>query len=76
MVQILNSNGHEETATAAYLVSDGFDQSRVTFLQRHFVAHAKSSDGVLAQITEVFSITSDSPTSKKMSPQSGMLSCF
>lgn len=64
-VQILNSNGHEETAIAAYLVSDGIDQCRVGFLQRHFVAHAKSFDGVLAQVTEVYSITSDSPIKRK-----------
>ncbi len=64
-VQILNSNGHEETAIAAYLVSDGIDQCRVGYLQRHFVAHAKSFDGVLAQVTEVYSITSDSSIKRK-----------
>ena len=52
-VQILNSLGREETAIAAYHVSDGIDQCRFGFLQRHFVAHAKTFDGVLAQVTEV-----------------------
>ena len=56
-VQIINSSGKdEETAIAAYLVSDGIDQCRVGFLQRHFVTHARSFDGVLAQVvTEVYS---------------------
>ena len=64
-VQILNSQGREETAIAAYLVSDGIDQCRVGFLQRHLVAHAKSFDGVLAQVTEVYSVTSESPSKRK-----------
>ena len=64
-VQIINSSGKEETAIAAYLVSDGIDQCRVGFLQRHFVAHARSFDGVLAQVTEVYSITSDSSIKRK-----------
>ena len=51
-VQIINSSGKdEETAIAAYLVSDGIDQCRVGFLQRHFVTHARSIDGVLTQVT-------------------------
>jgi hypothetical protein len=62
MVQIINSSGKEETAIAAYLVSDGIDQCRVGFLQRHFVAHARSFDGVLAQ---GYSITSDSSIKRK-----------
>jgi len=65
MVQIINSSGKEETAIAAYLVSDGIDQCRVGFLQRHFVAHARSFNGVLAQVTEVYSITSDSSIKRK-----------
>jgi hypothetical protein len=64
-VQIINSSGKEETAIAAYLVSDGIDQCRVGFLQRHFVPHARSFDGVLAQVTEVYSITSESPIKRK-----------
>ena len=67
-VQILSSQGREETAIAAYLVLDGIDQCRVGFLQRHLVAHAKSFDGVLAHVTEVYSVTSESPSKKKMSP--------
>ena len=74
-VQILNRQGGEETAIAAYLVSDGIDLCRVGFLQRYLVAHAKSFDGVLAQVTEVYSVTSErGPKRKKMSPQHGLLS--
>ena len=64
-VQIINSYAKEETAIAAYLVSDGINQCRVGFLQRHFVVHATSFDGVLALVTEVYSITSDSLTKRK-----------
>ncbi len=61
----MSSQGREETAIAAYLVSDGIDQSRVGFLQRHLVAHAKSFDGVLAHVTEVYSVTSERPSKRK-----------
>ena len=64
-VQIVNSLGREETAIAAYHVSDGIDQCRVGFLQRHFVAHAKTFDGVLAQVTEVYTVGSESPIKRK-----------
>jgi hypothetical protein len=64
-VQILNAEGREESAIAAYLVSDGIDQCRVGFLQRHLVRHAKSFDGVLAQVTEVYSATSESPAKRR-----------
>jgi hypothetical protein len=67
-VQILNSQGREETAIAAYLVSDGIDQCRVGFLQRHLVAHAKSSDGALAQVTEVYPSQAKAFPREKMSP--------
>ncbi|KAI2509921.1 hypothetical protein MHU86_4486 [Fragilaria crotonensis] len=64
-VQILSDRGVEETAIAAYLVSDGIDQCRVGFLQRHLVPHAKNYDGVLAQITEVYGSDSESPSKRK-----------
>jgi hypothetical protein len=60
-VQILNSLGREEAAIAAFLILDGIDQCRVGFLQRQFVALAKTFDGVLALVTEVYSVGSDSP---------------
>jgi hypothetical protein len=64
-VQILNSLGQEEIAIVAFHVSDGIDHCRVGFLQRQFVAHAKTFDGVLAQVTEVYSVGSDSPIKRK-----------
>lgn len=53
-VQILNEQQIEETAIAAYLVSDGIDQCCVGFLQRHMCKYVHHQyDGVLAQVTEV-----------------------
>ena len=37
----------------------------VGFLQRHFVLHALTIDGALPQVTEVYSITCDSPIKQK-----------
>jgi hypothetical protein len=64
-VQILNTDGAEETAIAAYLVSDGIDQCRVGFLPRHLVSHAKKYDGALAQITELYTRESKSSSKRK-----------
>ena len=64
-VQIVNVFGKEETALAVYHVSDGIDQCHVGFLQCHFVLHALTFDGPLAQVTEVYSITSDSTIKRK-----------
>jgi hypothetical protein len=55
----------EESAIAAYLVSDGIDQCRVGFLPRHFVPHSRSFDGVLAQVTEVYTVKSDSAIKRR-----------
>ena len=61
-MQILISLSRDKTVIAAsYYVSDGIDQCRVGFLQRQFVALAKTFDGVLALVTEVYSVGSDSP---------------
>ena len=64
-MQIRNSIGKEETAIAAFHVTDGIDQCHVGFLPRHFVPHAPSFDGVLAQVTEVYSPTSESLSKRK-----------
>jgi hypothetical protein len=58
-------NGKEESAIAAYHVSDGIDRCRVGFLKRHLLKHWKRYDGVLAQVIEVYSKESDSPTKRK-----------
>ena len=59
-------DGSEETAIAAYVVSDGIDSCRVGFLKRHLVKHWKRYDGALAQVTEVYERDSSSPTKRKM----------
>ena len=64
-MQILNNLGREDTTIAAYHLSDGIDQCCVGFLQRQFVAQAKTFDGVLPQVTEVYSVGSDSPIKRK-----------
>jgi hypothetical protein len=63
-VQII-VNGNEESALAVYLVSDGIDRCRVGFLQRHLLKHWKQYDGVLAQVTDVYSKDSDSPSNRR-----------
>jgi hypothetical protein len=46
--------GREETAVAAYWVTDGVDRCHVGFLPRHMVKQARCYDGALAQVTRVF----------------------
>ena len=58
--------GKEETAIAAYIVSDGVDGCRVGFLKRHIVKHWRKYEGVLIQVTEAFSRTSESPTKRRL----------
>jgi hypothetical protein len=65
-VQIVNDEGREETAVAAFWVSDGIDSCRVGYLPRHFIKNADKFDGKLAQITE-FLAESDSPSCRRLS---------
>ena len=51
-VQVL-VDGKEETAIAAYWITDGLERCRVGFLQRHMVMHVSRYDGALAQVTSV-----------------------
>ncbi len=46
--------GQEETAIAAYWVTDGVNHCRVGFLPRHMVKQAGRYNGALAQVTHVF----------------------
>ena len=55
----------EESAIAVYHVSDGIDRCRVGFLKRHLLKHWKQYDGMLAQVIEVYSKESESPTSRR-----------
>lgn len=67
-VQIVGDDGKEETALAAYWVTDGIDCCRVGFLPRHLVKHKKVYDGKAAQIVEFLAL-SESPRDKsQLSP--------
>ena len=54
----------EATAIAVYLVSGGVDTCRVGFLRRHLLKYKDEYDARLAQVTEVFSANSDSPSNR------------
>lgn len=59
-VQMVNwTVAQQEPAILVYLVSDGIDQCRIGFLLLcHFVPHHSCSfDGVLAQVTEVYTLS-------------------
>ena len=53
------------TAIAVYHVSDGIDQCRVGFLPRHMIKHHLRYNGVLAQVTEIYSSESDTALKRK-----------
>ena len=63
-VQVL-IEGKEETAIAAFWVSDGVDRCRVGYLPKFHVKHWKLLGGALAQIIEVYHQESDSPTKRQ-----------
>ena len=60
-VQVL-IEGKEESAIAAFWVSDGVDRCRDGYLPKFHVTDWKSLEGALAQITEIYTEDSDSPT--------------
>jgi hypothetical protein len=62
-VQIL-VDGNEESALAAYWISDGIDRCRVGFLQRHLLKQSKEYNGRIAQIVEFYK-DSESPSKRK-----------
>ena len=55
----------EESAIAAFWVSDGIDRYRVGYLPQHHVKHWKRLEGCLAQIIEVYGEDADSPTKRQ-----------
>ena len=55
----------EETAIAAFWVSDGVDRCRVGYLPKIHVKHWKLLEGALAQIIEVYHQEIDSPTKRQ-----------
>ena len=52
----------ESTAIAAYHVTGGIDTCRVGFLRKHLLRYKEEYDGLLAQVTEVMSDKSESPS--------------
>ena len=58
-------SGKEETALAVYWVTDGEDRCHVGFLRRHMVRHKKKYNGRIAQIVEIFSDKSESPSDRQ-----------
>ena len=65
-VQLLGDQGKEETAIAAYWVTDGIDRCRVGFLPRNCVKHKSDFDGKLAQVTELLSKSTQAADRKKL----------
>ena len=64
-VQVLDEHGYEESAIAAFRVSDGIDSCRVGFLPRNHVKHWKRYEGVLCQVVEIYSETSESASCRR-----------
>ena len=50
---------------AAFWVSDGVDRCRVGYLPKFHVTHWRSLEGALAQITEIYTEDSKSPTKQQ-----------
>jgi hypothetical protein len=62
---VIDVDGVEETAIAAYWVTEGVDRCRVGFLPRHLIKHSKQYEGKLGQIIEIHSVDSDSPLKRR-----------
>ena len=55
-------NQQEQSAIAAFWVSNGIDHCRIGYLPKAYVKNWKQYDGDLVQVVEVYSGDSDSPT--------------
>ena len=64
-VQLLGDQGKEETAIAAYWVTDGIYRCQVGFLPRDCVKHKSDFDGKLAQVTKLLSKSNQAADMKK-----------
>ena len=53
-----------------YWVTDGEDPCHVGFLRRHMVKHKKKYNGWIAQIVEIFSDKSETPSDRQKSHRS------
>ena len=60
-VQVL-INQQEESAVAAFWVSDGIDRCCIGYLPKVYIKNRKQYEGALVQVIEVYSGDSDSPT--------------
>ena len=58
-------NQQEQSAIAAFWVSDGIDRCRVGYLPKAYVKNWKQYDGALVQVIEVYSAESDSPMKRQ-----------
>jgi hypothetical protein len=63
LIQVI-VEGQEESALAAHVVSDGVDQCCVGFLRRHLAKHYDQYDGKLAQVVDIFSNDTESPSDR------------
>lgn len=63
-VQQVMVDDKEETAIAVYRVSGGIDTCKVGFTRRHLLKHKDEYDARLAQIIQIFSDESESPTDR------------
>ena len=58
-------DGREQSAIAGYWVSDGIDRCRIGFLPKHLVKHWEQYEGVLAQVTDIYSDDNESPHKRR-----------
>ena len=58
-------NQQEQSAIAAFWVSNGIDCCRIGYLPKAYVKNWKQYDGALVQVIEVYSAESDSPTKRQ-----------
>ena len=65
-ILILPDFGAEETAVAAYWVTDGIDRCRVGFLPRHMIRRAHVYDGKLVQVVAMLA-ESENPHQRQYS---------
>jgi hypothetical protein len=62
--QIIGDGGKEESALAAYWISDGIDRCRVGFLPRHLLKDWQVYNGRIAQVVDIYE-GSESPAKKR-----------
>ena len=62
--QIIGDNGREESALAAYWISNGIDRCRVGFLPRHLLKSWQVYNGRIAQVVDIYE-GSESPAKKR-----------